>query len=174
MPITRTAIIDDDGSGKTGTVIDNAWKQELYNQIDGLETAGGGPWTAVPYASANFVTDGAGTNWYVPGVAANLVQKYSVRGKTVTLQLKIFNSHLYVASYYLGVKWPPLVFKEPGAGQDWLPAISSHTAATGWGLVLVGVGAGGQYLDFRRTNFSNWPVTGDDFTLNCNLTLELA
>jgi len=36
MPITRTPIIDDDGSGQTGTVLDNAWKQELYGQIDAL------------------------------------------------------------------------------------------------------------------------------------------
>ena len=35
MAITRTPIINDDLSGKTGTIIDNAWKQELYNQIDG-------------------------------------------------------------------------------------------------------------------------------------------
>lgn len=34
MAITRTAIVDDDGSGTTGTVCDNTWKQELYDQID--------------------------------------------------------------------------------------------------------------------------------------------
>jgi hypothetical protein len=34
MPITRTAMIDDDGSGTTGTIINNAWKQEFYGQID--------------------------------------------------------------------------------------------------------------------------------------------
>jgi hypothetical protein len=34
MPITRTAMIDDDGSGTTGTIFNNAWKQEFYNQID--------------------------------------------------------------------------------------------------------------------------------------------
>jgi len=34
MAITRTPIIDDDGTGTTGTVIDNAWKTEFYNQID--------------------------------------------------------------------------------------------------------------------------------------------
>jgi hypothetical protein len=34
MAITRTPMIDDDGSGTTGTIINNAWKQELYNQID--------------------------------------------------------------------------------------------------------------------------------------------
>ena len=34
--ITRTAITDDDGSNTTGTPFDNAWKQELYDQIDAL------------------------------------------------------------------------------------------------------------------------------------------
>src|SRR6186997_929098 len=34
MPITRTPQIDDDGTGTTGTVWNNAWKQELYQQID--------------------------------------------------------------------------------------------------------------------------------------------
>ena len=34
MAITRTPIVDDDGSGMTGTIINNLWKQELYNQID--------------------------------------------------------------------------------------------------------------------------------------------
>jgi len=35
MPvITRTAITDDSGTGTDGTVINNAWKQELYDQID--------------------------------------------------------------------------------------------------------------------------------------------
>jgi hypothetical protein len=36
MPVTivRTDWIDDDGTGTTGTVINNAWKTELYNQID--------------------------------------------------------------------------------------------------------------------------------------------
>ncbi len=34
MPITRTAIVDDNGTGTTGTILNNAWKQELYGQID--------------------------------------------------------------------------------------------------------------------------------------------
>jgi hypothetical protein len=35
MAITRTNMTDDDGSGTTGTILNNAWKQELYGQIDG-------------------------------------------------------------------------------------------------------------------------------------------
>jgi hypothetical protein len=36
MPVTivRTGMQDDDGTGTTGTVINNAWKTEFYNQID--------------------------------------------------------------------------------------------------------------------------------------------
>lgn len=45
MAITRTPIIDDDGSGTTGTIINNAWKTELYNQIDALPSVAG-VWTA--------------------------------------------------------------------------------------------------------------------------------
>lgn len=41
MTITRTAWTDDDGSGTTGTVINNAVKTELYNQIDAAIAAGG-------------------------------------------------------------------------------------------------------------------------------------
>lgn len=34
MPITRTADIDDDGSGNTGTIRNNAWKTAIYAAID--------------------------------------------------------------------------------------------------------------------------------------------
>ena len=39
MAITRTAWVDDDGTGTTGTVINNAVKTELYNQIDATVSA---------------------------------------------------------------------------------------------------------------------------------------
>jgi hypothetical protein len=41
-------MVDDDGSGTVGTIINNAWKTELYNQIDATP-AGGGIWSDVPY-----------------------------------------------------------------------------------------------------------------------------
>lgn len=40
MAITRTPIIDDDGTGTTGTIINNAWKTEFYNQIDAITGIG--------------------------------------------------------------------------------------------------------------------------------------
>jgi hypothetical protein len=53
MPITRTPIVDDDGSGTTGTVIDNAWKQQLYDQIDALAGGAVTPWTPADKSGAN-------------------------------------------------------------------------------------------------------------------------
>ena len=74
--ITRTPIHDDDGTGTTGTIIDNAWKQELYNQIDAdvAAVAGGMPptaWTNVPFSAANFSANGAMT-WTVGAPAISL------------------------------------------------------------------------------------------------------
>ena len=51
MAITRTPMIDDDGSGTTGTIINNAWKQELYGQIDGL-IGDRIPWTPIDSSGA--------------------------------------------------------------------------------------------------------------------------
>ena len=35
VTIVRTPIVDDDKTGTTGTSLDNAWKQQFYDQIDG-------------------------------------------------------------------------------------------------------------------------------------------
>ena len=63
MAITRTAMVDDDGSGTTGTVINNAWKQELYDQIDGLVVPIG-TWINTPFSAADYSASGAMT-WTV-------------------------------------------------------------------------------------------------------------
>ena len=56
MAISRTAWIDDDGSGQTGTVINNAEKTLLYNQIDAalapLSAPVTGSWTPVDASGA--------------------------------------------------------------------------------------------------------------------------
>lgn len=47
---------DDDGSGTTGTIINNAWKTELYNQIDAM-------WTADPSIFTSIVLTTAVGTW---------------------------------------------------------------------------------------------------------------
>jgi hypothetical protein len=89
MPITRTAMIDDDGSGTTGTILNNAWKQELYNQIDAYVAA---TWVDIPFASATFsATGGAGGVWTV-GAANIQTLGYVLNGNTVTLAFSLVNN----------------------------------------------------------------------------------
>jgi len=52
MAITRTPMVDDDGSGTTGTIINNAWKQELYGQIDALAAMPHTAWTPTDISGA--------------------------------------------------------------------------------------------------------------------------
>ena len=67
MAITRTVMVDDDGSGTTGTILNNAWKQELYNQIDGVLIGGSG-------VTANVVTTTlTGTQHNLPCGVASLI-----------------------------------------------------------------------------------------------------
>src|SRR4029434_5791870 len=78
MAITRTAMVDDDGSGTTGTIINNAWKTEFYNQIDAaLPTSGA--WTAIPFNAAHYTAAGGGT-WTV-GAPSFIQNRYTTIGK---------------------------------------------------------------------------------------------
>lgn len=84
MPITRTPMIDDDGSGQTGTVVNNTWKSELYDQIDGA--IGPAPaWQPIPFNAGHYSTPTAGATWVV--TAANY--SYIAIGKLVTVSLLI-------------------------------------------------------------------------------------
>jgi hypothetical protein len=88
MPITRTAWVDDDGTGTTGTIINNAEKQALYNQIDASAAfvnqqnsfaadqsiTKSGPAlvfadTSAPANARNFVVANAGQRFYVQAVS---------------------------------------------------------------------------------------------------------
>ena len=62
--ITRTPIIDDDLTGTIGTVIDNAWKQQFYNQID---AALAGVGASADIAVIGNAQTGTVNDWIVPG-----------------------------------------------------------------------------------------------------------
>jgi hypothetical protein len=89
MAITRTAMVDDDGSGTTGTIINNAWKTEFYNQIDAAiaPLGSGGTWQAVPFNAAHYTATGGGT-WTV-GAAGLAESRYTLLGKTLHWSLFI-------------------------------------------------------------------------------------
>ena len=81
MAITRTPMVDDDGTGTTGTVINNAWKQELYNQIDAADATSGQTWIWTPFTPKWWT---AGTEITALGNHA-LTGYYVKRGEYVTL-----------------------------------------------------------------------------------------
>ena len=125
MPVTRTPIIDDDGSGHTGTIIDNAWKQELYNQIDlGLfDQHIATNWADVPYSAANFSAN-AGAWTVEPGDV--LAFAYARVGQIAHLSLYLQNTVLSATPgsltilVPLGVTWArwvttPVALKLPGS-----------------------------------------------------------
>lgn len=115
MAITRTPWQDDDGSGTTGTVINNAEKTLLYDQIDAaiapLNTMG--VWLAEPFNAANFSAAG-GMIWGVSLVTNN---RYTRSGKTVIWTLWVQGMATSgTASNTLYVKLPGGVTANDGAG----------------------------------------------------------
>jgi len=75
VPIPRTPMVDDDGSGTTGTVINAAWKTELYDQIDTV-----GNWVKINWAANLFTPAG----WVVDAGDLYTLQ-YSVVGRAATI-----------------------------------------------------------------------------------------
>jgi hypothetical protein len=115
MPITRTPMVDDDGSGTTGTIINNAWKQELYGQIDGLVAPIGAPLVIGPHWDLpqitvpqidNVIPDATGaarTLWFltstVPGTYLTGIQAPTVDG-TVHVLLNVGTNLITLAHVY--------------------------------------------------------------------------
>jgi hypothetical protein len=66
--IQRTPIIDDDLTGTIGTVIDNAWKQQFYNQID---AALAGVGASADLAVISNAQTGTLTDWIIAGRTRN-------------------------------------------------------------------------------------------------------
>lgn len=58
-PIQRKTWVDDDGTGTTGTIINNArLQQDIYDPIDAAIAP---PWTPIAFNAANFVAIGGGS-----------------------------------------------------------------------------------------------------------------
>jgi hypothetical protein len=108
VTITRTAWIDDDGSGTTGTVINNAVKTELYNQIDqgfaALDVEAGGDVT-IPgnlTVTVNFFVTGAvyeqgraiGMGHWID-IPYNAADFYSDAGTTFTVEAGDISTNAY-------------------------------------------------------------------------------
>lgn len=159
MPITRTIMTDDDGSGTTGTILNNAWLQTIYGQIDTLV----GGWQAIPFNAADFSGTG-GMTWTL--AAGNLpVHRYAVIGTTLFLTT-------YIAGGVIGgTLGPTLLVKLPRT-------VAGGTAATSQcydGIHqpgFVAVQAGGTHLMIQKIQETAFSA-GVSY-IRFSVTLELA
>jgi hypothetical protein len=141
VTITRTAWIDDDGSGTTGTVINNAVKTELYNQIDEgfgkLAVGGQGVPIAHPFNAADY-TATAPLVW-APTAGEIATNVYSVVGKQLFWLVQI-------ASSTTGAAGPEVQVRLPGGFVYSYPVVGSSSYANVGGslapLFITGSGAG--------------------------------
>lgn len=102
MPIQRTAMIDDDGSGTTGTILNNAWKQEFYTQIDNLA---GGAWIVRAFNAANYYPEPPLT--WTPIAAQIYLDRYVYLGNLLVWHLKMADITLGgTAGGHIHVKLP--------------------------------------------------------------------
>jgi len=103
MPlIVRTPWTDDDGSGTTGTVINNAWLTSHYNALDTAYGSGGGAWVDVVFNAGYFTTPTAGATWTVPAAT----YQYALIGKVVQLALTVSSSTVTGAPVRFNVVLP--------------------------------------------------------------------
>lgn len=120
MAITRTAITDDDGTGTSGTGLDNAWKTELYNQIDAadlLATAAGALTcqgrltltTAVPVTTAD-VTGATSIKW--TPYAGNRIALYN--GSTAWTVLTFVETSLALGTITAALPYDVFAYNNSG------------------------------------------------------------
>jgi hypothetical protein len=150
MPITRTPMVDDDGSGTTGTILNNAWKTEFYNQIDGVVQ---GAWVNVPFAAGNFSATSPMT-W--PVIAANQVTyMYLKTGDSVVFVFNIQNSTIGgTAALDLMLALPAgMIAAKQVAGT--IRTRSNGVGAVGYSIIV----AGENLLRCRSVAHTPWAVS---------------
>ena len=176
MAITRTPIIDDDGSGTKGTIIDNAWKQELYGQIDAADAANAATILIANTNGINTVTGvGAITSVTMPALAPNDLVTVTVSlyqsgaGMTGGLYLVLANQAFRIDD--VGGAGNPAA----GATGLWTGTFRSNqfsntavagvvTGGSGTGLANVGASRMGALT----MAFGGWSTGGWTIILQCN------
>jgi hypothetical protein len=150
MPITRTSMVDDDGSGTTGTIINNAWKQEFYGQIDAF---GDGVWVDIPFNAANYsVISGSGT-WTVTAGNQRTLAKVVLNQRTMALVWFLENTSTTGSNTTLGITIPGL------ATIGYIAGVFSYfgSMGTGTGLSRIYTNPGKLEL-LRDIAGTTWPA----------------
>lgn len=162
MAITRTPMVDDDGSGTTGTIINNAWKTEFYNQIDAAD-ATVGAWVDVPYAATNF-TSGTGT-WTVAS-GDQLTFGYARVGRLTTFLIALATTTL---SGSTSTQLRILLPLTPTRSTDTL--FWADQAGTSAIPIRARMISGDPTLYLYRIDGTNWAVGTDTISISGQITI---
>jgi hypothetical protein len=163
MPITRTPIIDDDLTGTTGTPIDNAWKQEFYDQIDDYVS---GVWQYPAFNAGNFSAQAPGV-WTVTAgqVAMQRWQRFS--GRTICYQVYVNGGALSggnCSALYINL------FGAVPYGSPAFPLTYFNQTQQQCGVVTLGSGV--NYLTLQRDFFGTPWVAGQGIYLAFSIEYE--
>jgi hypothetical protein len=135
--ITRTPLVDDDGSGTTGTILNNAWQTNLYNAIDAaIAGIGGGAIVDVPFNAADYFTADAGATFVVG--AGQPTYFYTVNNKVVTVSLQIAAATITGNPTYLMIRLPAGTIAARSGGVAFPYFIGGVVQGTGFARVNQG------------------------------------
>jgi hypothetical protein len=154
-------VTDDDGSGTTGTILDNAFFNSVRDYV-------GGAWTTPAFNAANFTASGSMTWTLTSGDVA--VNKYIVIGKTMHWHLVLLTTSVGgTASTGLRVALPGgVTLIGASRGVAW----HNDNGTEGFGGYIMN----SAYVEFFKPNSgSTWSATSTNNTaIYASLTFEIA
>ena len=160
---TWPTITDDDGSGTTGTSLDNA----LFTLIQGYV---GGAWASPAFNAADYSANGAQT-WTVASgdVTSN---KYIECGKTMTWSVQIDTSSVG------GTPNTELRATVPNGrtivGRSFTRAAFVSDNGTVRDNIFVRALSGNTYVSLMRTDSGNWAASTNNTAVYFTITFEIA
>lgn len=157
---TWPTVTDDDGSGTTGTILD----QSFFNSVrDYIGTA----WTTPTFASGDYTASGSMTWTLASGDVA--LHKYIVSGKTVHWHLVLTTTTVGgTPSTGLRVALPAgLTLTGSSRGVHWY----LDNGTEGFGGYVVN----GSYVEFfKSSSASNWTASTNNTSIYASITFEIA
>ena len=185
VTITRTAWIDDDGTGTSGTVINNAEKTTIYNQIDAAlaqlaQLAGGNNFTGSQTIAGLLNVVGFGVNQFVASGPGSLSLQIQNTSATATSKSEIALGNnanaalLDIVSYSSGFT-PTVGFDQPNGSVLYQGGAGGLSLVAGAGAGTIRVYTGGITERMRVTSGGElWVNTSTPFGCKIAIGTEAA
>lgn len=144
-------MIDDDGTGTTGTILNNAWLQTIYGQIDTLV----GPHTIIPDNQADLI------GW----TGGNYTYGVSRIGTLLFWQFITLEGNVPASTANLSIKLPTGVTSTRTYGQPF--SYFANGAVFGTGYAAIDPDALDRVRLYRDLSATPWPAGGVYISAAC-------